>query len=581
MDENNKLHYYRINGYSREVQRIFDKYNRMFAVLGLSVVYDKKKGMFYFRNYSEIKTKADKIIKQFAEDVTTAIKKGCSTEWEKSNLNNDILAQQILGKIWQEKRFAKYFQHNTKALNTFLKRRQNGLNLSQKVWNCSKRYMNDIEKCLSIGIDKGISADKLAKVIKQYIENPTALDIEMRNVFSTSTSTNSQGQGVYRSAYKNAMRLTRTETNMAYRSADNERWRQMDFVLGYKVQLSGSHPLEDVCDQLQGDYPTTFKFVGWHPHCLCFATAILQSKEDFFNNKEPKKITDLPQNFKDWYNENYEKILNAQEKDKLPYFIKDNFTADSNGVLQFNGKTTSKATKIPSPKEQAKIRHAKRTQKQIEDIKARWYKRLEKMSPLNKIYEGLKEKRIDYINVGMLNKELAENKIIQKIEMHDKKGRCVSLALAYIGNKCGYDVKDGRTDASYRFFALKSPKILENLGAVSKTSLNSITNAETLLVKMQKNKEYILIAGYHCSVVKFNGKDWNYLELQDTKGHNGWKKLSTNKLISRFGCSYLEVKEENGKIVGYIENTAYLLDTDVLRNDLGFRHLLGYLNTQK
>ena len=436
MDENNKLHYFRINGYSKEVQQIFNKYNRMFANLGLSVAYDKKKGMFYFRNYTEVKSKADNLIKQFAEDVTTAIKKGCSTEWEKSNLNNDILAQQILGKIWQEKRFAKYFQHNKNALNSFLKRKQNGLNLSKKVWNCSKQYMKDIEKCLSVGIDKGVSADTLAKLIKLYIENPNALDIEMRNTFSTTTTTNGGGQGVYRSAYKNAMRLTRTETNMAYRSADSERWKQMDFVLGYKVQLSGSHPAEDICDQLQGDYPTTFKFVGWHPHCLCFATAILQSKEDFFNNKTPKKITDLPQNFKDWYNDNYEKILSAQENGKLPYFIKDNFTADNNGVLQFNGKATSKS-KILSPKEQAKIRHAKRTQKQIEDIKARWHKRLEKLYVPKQLWQGgkylgdLEKYDIDFFRLLNPNKTIE----LRIDERSDNSYYNIEANMVFIGTK--------------------------------------------------------------------------------------------------------------------------------------------------
>lgn len=561
MDENNKLHYYRINGYSKEVQQIFNKYNRMFANLGLSVAYDKKKGMFYFRNYTEVKSKADNLIKQFAEEVTTAIKKGCSTEWEKSNLNNDILAQQILGKIWQEKRFAKYFQHNKNALNSFLKRKQNGLNLSKKVWNCSKQYMKDIEKCLSVGIDKGVSADTLAKVIKLYIENPNALDIEMRNTFSTTTTTNGGGQGVYKSAYKNAMRLTRTETNMAYRSADSERWKQMDFVLGYKVQLSGSHPAEDICDQLQGDYPTTFKFVGWHPHCLCFATAILQSKEDFFNNKTPKKITDLPQNFKDWYNDNYEKILSAQENGKLPYFIKDNFTANNNGVLQFNGKTTSKS-KILSPKEQAKIRHAKRTQKQIEDIKARWRDRQEKRSPLNEFCELCKDERIKYNDVSILSKKLTENDIIQKIGFLDNKGSCVSLAFAYVGNKCGYDVKDNRGGISRWMFAVKGDKIVEKLGALSRTSINSQTDAMVLLGQMKANKEYILISGEHTSIVKKNGKEWKYLELQDEKERNGWKELTPTKLIERFGCGFDEIKK-NGKVIGIREDTSYLLDIDI------------------
>jgi hypothetical protein len=55
--------------------------------------------------------------------------------------------------------------------------------------------------------------------------------------------------------------------------------------------------------------------------------------------------------------------------------------------LQFNGKTTSKS-KILSPKEQAKIRHAKRTQKQIEDIKARWHKRLERLYIPKQLWQG-------------------------------------------------------------------------------------------------------------------------------------------------------------------------------------------------
>jgi hypothetical protein len=81
------------------------------------------------------------------------------------------------------------------------------------------------------------------------------------------------------------------------------------------------------------------------------------------------------------------KIIITWQSNKLPYFIKDNFTADNNGVLQFNGKATSKS-KILSPKEQAKIRHAKRTQKQIEDIKARWYKRLERLYVPKQLWQG-------------------------------------------------------------------------------------------------------------------------------------------------------------------------------------------------
>lgn len=47
------------------------------------------------------------------------------------------------------------------------------------------------------------------------------------------------GPGVYKSAYKNALRVAVTETNMAYRKADSDRWQKLDFVLGFEVKRIG------------------------------------------------------------------------------------------------------------------------------------------------------------------------------------------------------------------------------------------------------------------------------------------------------------------------------------------------------
>ena len=53
---------------------------------------------------------------------------------------------------------------------------------------------------------------------------------------------------------------------MAYHKADNERWRQLDFVLGYEVQVSGTNPnVCPLCEELAGKYPKGFEFVGWPP----------------------------------------------------------------------------------------------------------------------------------------------------------------------------------------------------------------------------------------------------------------------------------------------------------------------------
>lgn len=87
------------------------------------------------------------------------------------------------------------------------------------------------------------------------------------------------GRGVYRSSYKNALRLTATENNMAYRTADHLRWQQLDFVLGIEIKLSNNHPCDDICNELAGVYPKDFKFVGWHPFCRCFSVPKLATRE--------------------------------------------------------------------------------------------------------------------------------------------------------------------------------------------------------------------------------------------------------------------------------------------------------------
>lgn len=150
------------------------------------------------------------------------------------------------------------------------------------------------------------------------------------------------GKGVYRSAYKNAMRMTRTEINMAYRTADQDRWGRMDFVVGYRVKRSNNHPSTDICDDLsaangdnssqRGVYPKTFVFKGWHPQCRCFVVPIMASRTDFvkmqkalLNGEEPPQpsgiVAEPNRYFNEWVKNNRERIEKAKT---LPYWVKDN-----------------------------------------------------------------------------------------------------------------------------------------------------------------------------------------------------------------------------------------------------------------
>lgn len=151
------------------------------------------------------------------------------------------------------------------------------------------------------------------------------------------------GQGIYHSSYRNALRYTRTSTNMAYRTSDYERYQRFDFVVGIEVHLSNNHnckgvpdgDFHDICDELQGRYPKDFKFVGWHPHCRCYVTSILKTPEEMEADEErmdrgeqsttesENEVKDVPRGFKKWLDDNEERIAKSKS---LPYFLRDNGT---------------------------------------------------------------------------------------------------------------------------------------------------------------------------------------------------------------------------------------------------------------
>lgn len=206
----------------------------------------------------------------------------------------------------------------------------------------------DIESALEIGIKSGQPASAIARDLKQYLKEPDKLFRRVRDKdgvlhLSSRAKEYHPGQGVYRSSYKNALRLAATECNMAYRESDYERWQQLDFVVGIEVKLSNNHtlnghPFTDICDDLAGRYPKDFKFRGWHPFCRCHAVSILKTNEEIMadnkrilEGKEPletsvNSVTEMPAGFKQWTEDNKDRILAADKHGTLPYFIKDNAT---------------------------------------------------------------------------------------------------------------------------------------------------------------------------------------------------------------------------------------------------------------
>ena len=104
----------------------------------------------------------------------------------------------------------------------------------------------------------------------------------------------------------------------------------MDFILGYEIKLSHSHPEHDICNTLAGRYPKDFVWTGWHPNDICYAVPIIVTEDEYWQADEfdptdcKEYVGDVPNNFKAWVNDNVKKIETATQRGTLPYFLKDN-----------------------------------------------------------------------------------------------------------------------------------------------------------------------------------------------------------------------------------------------------------------
>ena len=382
--------------------------------------------MFSFDDQSmKVQKQVEELLRQLHSVATMAIKKGITLEWEQANIECDKLVQSCFGKkVLSSPEFAAWTQRNENARDAFIARSDNGLNLSDRVWQSVRQLRDEMEVAMTVAIGEGDSAASMSRKVREYLNEP---DLMFRRFRYKDAETGEwkrkwkkrikdettgkykwidynrddykTGAGVYKSSAKNAMRVARTETNIAYRRADNERWQQMDFVLGQRIQLSHNHPKKDICDKLQGDYPPEFVFDGWHPQCFCFSTPILMDEEEMAKVTEAflrgekytpkgKKITSYPQNFKDWVTEHSEQIAASRDRGTEPYFIRNNAQAIDDIIN-------------PQPKElsileKAKLRHDARTPEQEEAIKNAWEERKHKHQLIKKTADNVLNVAQDY-----------------------------------------------------------------------------------------------------------------------------------------------------------------------------------------
>lgn len=343
-------HYKTTDAYTRAVGNLFDRAMNDIAagVAKLNVAPDKP---FQFSDYPSAQATIKRVANKLAKGITAVVADGSRKQWLFACQKNDEFVASIMDTSKLTKaRLNKMQDRNLDSLQTFQQRKVDGMNLSQRVWKYTEQFKEQIECGLDVGLGEGRSAQELSRDLRQNLKDPNRLFRRVRDKRGNlQLSKNAQafhpGRGVYRSSYKNAMRLTRSEINMAYREADWLRWQQLDFVIGFEVHRTNHEPQCkcSLCERLKGRYPKTFKFNGWHPQCMCYITPILISDEDF----DAQELSDLKSALR---GTEYKKLavkepeyngmkeLEQWAKDNqdaqgawssTPYFIKDNFVDGS------------------------------------------------------------------------------------------------------------------------------------------------------------------------------------------------------------------------------------------------------------
>lgn len=194
----------------------------------------------------------------------------------------------------------------------------------------------------------------------------------------------------------------------------------------------------------------------------------------------------------------------------------------------------------------------------------------------SRIRQNLEADKVAYNPPNRLSAPISDEEIISRVGGGDEtRGSCASVALAYIGNKGGYDVLDFRGGTSQFHFAKSGPlaDYIETIGGKVVKGSNDFKIVSELIQGMKEDSQYLFSVGKHTAIIRKTGKGYEYLELQSAT-RNGFQKLNNEILKKRFGC------KKNHTLGGSkVEVRGAIANIDLLKNDPELKQLLGYLNT--
>jgi len=354
-NEANVKHLQKIEYYVAKVNEIYDNLLVEFARVASNIPNINTAVTFDFDAYPYLKDKIAQLMLAANTKIINTLVEGISDAVTRANLKNDALVDQVFkafkNRIPKEK-IAEYKIHNLEAAVT----REIKSELSPKVYKITKEFKRVTEIGIDQGIASGKSAQNLASEIRKAVKDPTPLFRKVKYIDKNGNpktrlskaakeyraANPGPGTGKYYNPVRNYQRLTRTEINMSYRTADFNRYQNFDFVVGIKVNLSNNPNHCPLCIRMAGLFPADYLFRGRHPNCRCYVTTVLKTQDEIdrdniriLEGKEPLKasvnrVKKPHQGYFDWVEENKERLDRAKKNGTLPYWILDNTDINNN-----------------------------------------------------------------------------------------------------------------------------------------------------------------------------------------------------------------------------------------------------------
>lgn len=468
--------------YNRRLGMLYSGYVKKLLALGYSEDVLESDALFNFDNFPVLKARLNEIFNDYFQNSMLCYKNGITSGVSLAySHDNDALKQfsVLTDKALETARKT--------AAATFIANRlnaKNGLNLAQSVWNYCQQTKAEFKMAMSNviadGLEKGTSAEEVGRRIRQYLNNP---DMMYRRYHTVKVLKNGQkkdivtwrrkriidgrvrfveeplehvGQGVYRSARKNALRVARTEINAAYHKARNGRWANEPFVIGQHIHISPQHDPDedaDICDELEGYYPKDFDWDSWHSQCMCTSDPVVISGEerkqfykrmlngeDMSDYVSPNSIKDVPDQYKRYIEANGDKIVDAFKRGKLAWHLANNKSywlkyLSAAQRKQMGVKTISRREAIQAI---AKARHAKRD---VEAIKRKVEQRQKRLATerayahygksIMRYMDGIKDVDTSALKIALDAKDYAN--IYKEAEALKEQGKKI-LSLSRLDN---------------------------------------------------------------------------------------------------------------------------------------------------